>query len=87
MADPLQEVRVTDLYLECMYPMRPDALAASDCCRQRASTAVERPDRMITWRCSEHRGLIKGDLTGPVHETVIGRWNVPDDKVVSWPES
>lgn len=86
MSRELKEVRVVDLYVECMYPMRPDALAASDCCRRPADTAVERPDGMRTWRCPKHRGLIKGTETGPVHETVVTRQEVPYDVVVSWPE-
>jgi hypothetical protein len=86
MSDELKEVRVTDLYVECMYPMRPDALAASDCCRMPADTAVERPDGVRSWRCKKHRGLIKDTTTGPIHETIVTRREVPDRVVVSWPE-
>lgn len=82
----LKEVRVTDLYVNCMYPMVPHAMAASDCCRRSADTAVERPDGVRTWRCPEHRGLIEGTTVGPIHETVVTRREVPDHVVVSWPE-
>ena len=81
--DDLKEVRVIDMYLECMYPMVPRAIAASDCCRRMASTTVELPNKSTTWRCSEHRGLIKGTVTGPVSETMFTRRPVPNEIVLS----
>lgn len=86
MGNEVKEVRVKDLYVQCMFPMRPDAIAASDCCQAMADTAVERRDGMQSWRCQEHRGLIKHDLSGPVHETVLTTADVPDEVVVSWPD-
>jgi len=64
------EVKVTELYVQCAYPMRPDALAMSDCCWKSATSAVVRPDGMKTWRCEEHRGLIRGQERGPVVESI-----------------
>lgn len=63
-------MRVADLYVKCMYPKVSRPLAASDCCGEFADTAVELPDGSRSWRCSEHRGLVHGNVTGPVHETV-----------------
>ena len=70
-SEKLYEWRITDMYVQCMYPMRPDAIAASDCCRAPADTAVVRPDGMSTWRCPGHRGLIKDEGIGPVVESVM----------------
>ena len=65
------EVKVVDLYVQCAYPMRAHAIAMSDCCRKSATSAVVHPDGMKTWRCEEHRGLIKGQERGPVVESIM----------------
>ena len=69
----LVERRIVDMFMKCTYPMRPDVLAASDCCGKPAATAVLRPDGMKTWRCPEHKGLVKDDETGEVFESIMAR--------------
>ena len=36
-----QMIPVTELYIRCSYPLRPDAIAASDTCQHPANTAVQ----------------------------------------------
>ncbi len=68
----LREVRVTNLYVSCSFPMRTtNAMALSDCCRKYAHTAVEHPSGNMYYRCDEHRGMIDANTTGPVHETIL----------------
>lgn len=69
----LVERKVIDMCVKCMYPMKPIVKAASDCCGESADTAVLRPDGMKTWRCPNHRGLVEGDETGEVFESVMVR--------------
>lgn len=82
----LKLVRVTDMYLECMYPMVPHAIAVSDRCRRPANTTVEFSDKSVSWRCTEHRGMIKDDVTGPVSETMLTRQDVDESLVLDRPQ-
>lgn len=66
--------KITDMYVQCSYPMRPDAIAMSGCCRHRARTAVERPDDARMWRCREHEGMVSPGVTGAVKDAVRVRW-------------
>ena len=61
-----ETVPVIDLYVLCSYPMRPDAIAASDTCQQLADTAVKDADGNSWWRCPAHRGAVRPDVTGEV---------------------
>lgn len=86
MSKVLKEVRVADRYVQCMYPLVKRAQAASDCCRQHATTTVELPNGVHSYRCRQHRGLIKGNVRGPVSETTLVHVDVPDDTVDDQPE-
>lgn len=54
---------VTDLYVQCAFPMRPDAIAASDTCQRPATSAVEIGTAWY-WRCDQHMGLIRPGVKG-----------------------
>jgi hypothetical protein len=82
----LKVVRVVDMYVDCAYPMVPKPAAMSDNCRQPATTTVMYLNRSTGWRCEEHKGLIKGSMTGPVSETVTTRKEIPEELVLSRPE-
>jgi hypothetical protein len=56
--------RVTDLYVGCSYPMRPDAIAASDNCRHPANTAVRDAAGNLWWRCPTHEGELRNGVYG-----------------------
>src|SRR6185437_9460141 len=47
---------VTELYVRCSYPMRSDAIAASDTCQHPANTAVRDFKGWLFWRCPTHEG-------------------------------
>jgi hypothetical protein len=49
---------VTDLHVNCSYPMRPDTIAASDTCQHPANTAVRDSEGNLWWRCPEHEGQL-----------------------------
>lgn len=70
----LIEVRVADMFAECSFQMRKDAIAMSDCCRNIASSAVEMPNGARHYRCTKHRGLIKDGVPGEVHDTVLRQY-------------
>lgn len=68
-ADEFEVVEfVQDRYATCAFPMRPDAIAMSDCCRARADTAVVYTmwdgEKRFYWRCPEHRGLFDDGSRG-----------------------
>lgn len=67
-------IAVKDLYTQCSYPTRENAIAMSDCCRMPATTAVntsgsDQPEGY--WRCEAHKGLIKGNVKGYTVENVV----------------
>jgi DNA-directed RNA polymerase subunit RPC12/RpoP len=70
------------MYLTCMYPTVRRASAASDCCGKPADTIVELLNKSTSYRCPEHRGLVKGKVKGPARETMLTTQDVPDDIVV-----
>jgi len=54
---------VTELYVRCSYPLRPDAIAASDTCQHPANTAVRDAAGALWWRCPTHEGeLMNGEF-------------------------
>lgn len=55
---------VAELYVRCSYPMRPDALAASDTCQQSADTAVRDAGGNLWWRCPAHEGKLRDGIYG-----------------------
>lgn len=64
-------VAVTDLYVQCSFPMRDNAVAMSDCCRQPATTAVTSPEvEGLFWRCNEHSGMWRRGIAGVVYHSV-----------------
>ena len=75
-ADPEQTPRelvpVTELSAQCALPLHPDAKAASGNCNQHATSAVVVDERsgLYHFRCEEHRGLIRLNLTGPILDAV-----------------
>lgn len=69
-AKDVAEMRsVSDLYVQCSYPMRPNAIAASDCCRGPATSAVDSGDAWY-WRCDEHLGFVSEGVEGNVRFAV-----------------
>lgn len=66
-------VRVTDLYVRCSYPLRPDAIAASDTCQHPANTAVRDGKGWLFWRCPTHEGELRNGVFGEEVVTEIPR--------------
>ena len=67
-------IAVKDLYRECSYPLRDNAMAMSDCCRQPATTTVNTSGSAKYkgyWRCEAHKGFVKGRAKGYTVETVV----------------
>lgn len=51
---------IPNMYVECGLRVRnfgAPGLAQSDCCSERATSAVETPSGMKLWRCTKHKGL------------------------------
>ena len=65
--------RVTDLYVLCSYPMRPDAIAASDRCGEPADTAVRDAEGNLWWRCPIHEGELRAGVFGEEVVTEVPR--------------
>jgi Rieske Fe-S protein len=63
-------VPVTELYVRCSYPMRPDVLAASDTCQHPANTAVRGAGGSLWWRCPAHEGQMALGRRGEVVTSV-----------------
>lgn len=61
---------VTELYVRCSYPLRPDAIAASDTCQHPADTAVRDADGNLWYRCPTHEGELRSGVFG---EEVVTR--------------
>jgi hypothetical protein len=73
---PMVMVAVSDLYAECSYPMRPDAIAASDTCRRSATSAVIDPENGTAYyRCARHKGLLVRQCPGEVVTELPNRRN------------
>lgn len=72
---------VVDLYKQCSFPLRSDAIAASDTCRAPAQTAVidySGGEPVYWWRCTTHEGMITADKTGGVaHGVEVRRDEAP----------
>lgn len=54
---------VSELYVNCSYPMRPDA---SDTCQKPASTVALDDAGLQLYRCLDHQGQIGPGIKGPV---------------------
>ena len=52
-------VPVTEMYVNCSFPMRPDVIAASDTCRHSADSAVVMENGDLMWRCLDHGSMRK----------------------------
>jgi hypothetical protein len=59
-------IPVTELYVRCSYPRRPDAIAASDTCQHPANTAVQDAEGNLWWRCPTHEGELTLGVSGEV---------------------
>jgi hypothetical protein len=66
-------VPVTELYVRCSYPMRPDAIAASDTCQHPASTAVRDDKGWLWYRCPAHEGELRNGVPGAEVVTCVPR--------------
>jgi hypothetical protein len=64
---------VTELYVRCSYPMRPDAIAASDTCQHPADTAVRDADGNLWYRCPTHEGELSNGVFGEEVVTSVPR--------------
>lgn len=69
----IEIVRVIDLYVRCSYPMRPDAIAASDTCQHPANTAVRDAEGNLWWRCRTHEGELRNGFFGEEVVTEVPR--------------
>jgi hypothetical protein len=50
---------VSEMFVKCSLPVRPDAMAASDCCGYPAVSAVVLPDdNSLMYRCHAHWGIV-----------------------------
>lgn len=78
MSGELKEVYVTDLYVTCTYP-EPHTYQ----CWRTATSAVKRSDGARTWRCDEHRGLLREGEESEVYDTVLTTRDLPEAVVVS----
>jgi hypothetical protein len=61
-ADAVQmiPVPIAALYVNCSFPMRADAIAASDTCQRFAKSGVVDPETGNTyWRCDQHEGMVR----------------------------
>ncbi len=89
MNSELKVVRIFDLRLGCMFPMRNSnapGTAFSDHCQMLAITGVQRSDGSVSPRCNTHRGQVDRSTTGRVVETMTTRDDVHPSLVLSWPE-
>ncbi len=64
---------VTELYVRCSYPLRPDAIAASDTCQHLANTAVKDADGNYWYRCPSHEGELTSGVYGVEVVTEVPR--------------
>ena len=62
----LPTVLISQLCKRCSFPMRPDAIAASDTCRETAASAVVMDNGNLMWRCPKHEGMQKPGVWGPI---------------------
>lgn len=67
---------VSELYVNCSYPMSDDAIAASDNCNDPATSVVFARNGDMYYRCPAHRGLI--DFAGNMGHV---RYTVPTPTV------
>ena len=64
---------VTELYVRCSYPLRPDAIAASDTCQHPADTAVRDAEGNFWYRCPTHEGELASGVFGEEVVTCVPR--------------
>ena len=72
------ERRVSELFKECSFPMKADAIAASDNCRGHATSVVGTPSGYWMYRCDKHVGLRSPGVTGTSRLTVTVRVETSD---------
>ena len=66
-------IPISALYVQCSYPMRPDAIAASDNCNRPATSAVIQPGTGFRlWRCDRHSGQLDEGMPGEVITEIKG---------------
>jgi hypothetical protein len=79
----LVERDIADLFVRCSYPVRPDALAASDTCQDMAPYGVKDPavvDSPTWYRCAAHMDYLPDGQIGVSVTTVMQR----KDPAVRW---
>lgn len=64
------EVPVAELHKHCSFPLRPDAIAASDRCGAIATSVVRDQYDSQWYRCGEHRGQVDGLQHGRTFDTM-----------------
>jgi hypothetical protein len=64
---------VTELYVRCSYPQRPDAMSASDTCQHPADTAVRDAKGNLWYRCPTHEGKLASGVFGGEVVTCVPR--------------
>lgn len=69
----LVEKRVTDMYVNCSLPMRPDAIAASDTCQKPANSATLDTNNAWMYRCETHKSIRSDGTWGETSDTVMRR--------------
>jgi hypothetical protein len=64
---------IRDLHKRCSFPMRADAIAASDTCQHPATSGVsDSPSSPTMWRCDSHRGQVFRPLPDGGYEVTHG---------------
>jgi hypothetical protein len=56
--EQIEIVPVSELFVRCSYPQRPDAKEASDTCQDIANTAVQDDEGRLLYRCPAHEGQL-----------------------------
>jgi hypothetical protein len=65
------EAYVRNLSKQCSWaPVGRTVVAASDTCRQHATSAVETPEGNRLYRCEQHKGRVTGDTRGRIRMRV-----------------
>jgi hypothetical protein len=66
----IELVPVSELFVRCSYPQRPDVKTASDTCRQHADSAVQDDEGFLWYRCPDHEGQLAPGIPGRVVTSV-----------------
>ncbi len=57
---------ISKLYVNCSFPLKPKAMAASETCQRPATSGVLNPSGSLYYRCPQHEGQLDETTTGAV---------------------